>query len=45
MADLNKSVIGAYGENVKTIKTNEEIISGIYPVPLPVIHLDIVDLE
>ena len=35
MADLNKSVIKAYGENVKTIKTNEEIISGIYPVPLP----------
>ena len=35
MADLNKSVIKAYGENVKTIKTSEEIISGIYPVPLP----------
>ena len=26
MADLNKSVIKAYGEKVKTIKTNEEII-------------------
>jgi glyoxylase-like metal-dependent hydrolase (beta-lactamase superfamily II) len=35
MADLNKSVIKAYGEKVKTIKTNEKIISGIYPVPLP----------
>ena len=35
MADLNKSVIKAYEENVKTIKTSEEIISGIYPVPLP----------
>jgi glyoxylase-like metal-dependent hydrolase (beta-lactamase superfamily II) len=34
-ADLNKAVIKAYGERVKTIKTNQEIISGIYPVPLP----------
>ena len=33
-ADLNKAVIKAYGERVKTIKTNQEIISGIYPVPL-----------
>ena len=35
MADLNKSVIKAYGERVKTIKTNQEIISGVFPVPLP----------
>ena len=35
MADLNKSVIEAYGERVKTIKTNHEIISGVFPVPLP----------
>lgn len=34
-ADLNKAVIKAYGERVKTIKTNQEIISGIYPVTLP----------
>ena len=34
-ADLNKAVIKAYGERVKTIKTNQEIISGIYPLPLP----------
>ena len=34
-ADLNKAVIKAYGERVKTIKTNQEIITGIYPVPLP----------
>ena len=34
-ADLNKAVIKAYGERVKTIKTNQEIINGIYPVPLP----------
>ena len=33
-ADLNKAVIKAYGERVKTIKTNQEIITGIYPVPL-----------
>ena len=31
MADLNKSVIKAYGERVKTIKTNQEIISFSYP--------------
>ena len=35
MADLNKSVIKSYGERVKTIKTNQEIISGVYPIPLP----------
>ena len=35
MADLNKSVIKAYSERVKTIKTNQEIISGVFPVPLP----------
>ena len=35
MADLNKSVIKAYGDRVKTIKTNQEIISGVFPVPLP----------
>ena len=34
-ADLNKAVIKAYGERVKTIRTNQEIISGIYPVTLP----------
>ena len=34
-ADLNKAVIKAYGEGVKTIKTNQEIIAGIYPVSLP----------
>ena len=34
-ADLNKAVIKAYGERVKTIKTNQEIISGVYPLPLP----------
>ena len=34
-ADLNKAAIKAYGERVKTIKTNQEIITGIYPEPLP----------
>ena len=34
-ADLNKAVIKAYGERVKTIKTNQEVITGIYPLPLP----------
>ena len=34
-ADLNKAVIKSYGERVKTIKTNQEIITGIFPVPLP----------
>jgi len=34
-ADLNKAVMKAYDNKIKTIKSNEEIISGIYPVPLP----------
>ena len=34
-ADLNKSVMKAYDNKIETIKSNQEIISGIYPVPLP----------
>ena len=34
-ADLNKAVIKAYGDRVKTLSNSQEIISGVYPVPLP----------
>ena len=34
-ADLNKAVMRAYDNKIETIKSNQEIISGIYPVPLP----------
>ena len=34
-ADLNKAVMKAYDNKIETIKSNQEIISGIYPVPLP----------
>ena len=34
-ADLNKSVMKAYDNKIETIKSNQEIISGIYPVSLP----------
>ena len=34
-ADLNKAVMKAYDNKIETIKSNQEIITGIYPVPLP----------
>ena len=34
-ADLNKAVMKAYDNKIETIKSNQQIISGIYPVPLP----------
>lgn len=34
-ADLNKSVIKAYKDKVQTLKPNQEIISGVFPVSLP----------
>ncbi|MDC0227382.1 MBL fold metallo-hydrolase [Alphaproteobacteria bacterium] len=34
-ADLNKAVMKAYDNKIETIKSNQEIISGIYPVSLP----------
>ena len=34
-ADLNKLVIKAYKDKVQTLKPNQEIISGVFPVSLP----------
>lgn len=34
-ADLSKTVINAYDNKIHTLSGNQEIISGVFPVPLP----------